>query len=225
MLYGDNMKKPLTKLQEQVLNYFFATPIGKSYFLTGGTALSGFYFFHRESIDLDLFTFETIEIEPIRQIFQDIATKTHLSFDHRVATEGYHKFFLIGKNEELKIDLVKDQKVHFGDIKTFGKIKVDSIENIGSNKITAIFGRTEAKDFIDLYLILQKKLFTFQKLLKDAKSKDLGLSEFYLAHMLLEVRNIKNFPEMFTSFNKNQMENFFCTMANKLLLEAKPTEE
>ncbi len=217
------MKKPLTKLQMEVLKNFFTNPIGKSYFLTGGTALSGFYFYHRESIDLDLFTFETIEIEPVRQIFETIATKARLTFDHRVATEGYHKFFLIGK-ETLKIDLVKDQQVHFGDIKTFGKVRVDSIENIGSNKITAIFGRTEAKDFIDLYLILQKKLFTFQKLLQDAKKKDLGLSEFYLAHMLLEVKNIRNFPKMLTPFNKKKMENYFVLLANKLLLEARPKE-
>ena len=217
------MKKPLTKLQREVLQNFFAQPVGASYFLTGGSALSGFYFYHRESIDLDLFTFETIEIEPVRQIFEAIATKNSLSLDHRVATEGYHKFFLTGKKQELKIDLVREQKVHFGTIKTFGKIRVDSVENIGSNKITAIFNRTEAKDFIDLYFILRKKLFTFQKLLKDAKKKDLGLSEFYLGHMLLEVKNLKNFPRMLAPLNKKSMESFFCSLANKLLLEVKPS--
>ncbi|MBI4036033.1 nucleotidyl transferase AbiEii/AbiGii toxin family protein [Candidatus Daviesbacteria bacterium] len=216
------MKKPLTKLQEEVLKNFFAQPIGKSYFLTGGTALSGFYFYHRDSIDLDFFTFETIEIEPVRQLLEMVAKEAGLSLDHRVATSGYHKFFLTGKKEELKIDLVREQKVHFGEIKTFGKIKVDSIENIGSNKITAIFGRTEAKDFIDLYLILQKKLFTFEKLLKDAKKKDLGLSEFYLAHMLLEVKNLKNFPKMLIPFDKSTMKNYFILLANRLLVEAKP---
>ncbi|MBU1000530.1 nucleotidyl transferase AbiEii/AbiGii toxin family protein [Patescibacteria group bacterium] len=216
------MKKPLTKLQEETLQSFFAQPIGKSYFLTGGTALSGFYFYHRESIDLDLFTFEAIEIEPVRQVFAAIATKARLSLDHRVATEGYHKFFLTGKKEELKIDLVREQKVSFGKIKTFGKIRVDSVENIGSNKITAIFNRTEAKDFIDLYSILRKKLFSFQKLFQDAKKKDLGLSEFYLAHMLLEVKNLKNFPKMLVPFNKGKMESYFVSLANNLLLEVKP---
>src|SRR3989344_1169306 len=216
------MKKPLTKLQEEVLRSFFTQPIGRSYFLTGGSALSGFYFYHRESIDLDLFTFETIEIEPVRQIFEAIATKNSLSLDHRVATEGYHKFFLTGKKQELKIDLVREQKVHFGTIKTFGKIRVDSVENIGSNKITAIFNRTEAKDFIDLYLILQKKLFTFAKLFQDAKKKDLGMNEFYFAHMLLEVKNLKDLPKMLVPFNADQMKSYFISLANNLLLEAKP---
>ena len=218
------MKKPITKLQEEVLQSFFKRPIGESYFLTGGTALSGFYFYHRESIDLDLFTFETIEIEPVRQVFEMVAEQAGLSLDHRVATEGYHKFFLTGKKEELKIDLVREQKVHFGKLRIFGKVRVDSVENIGSNKITAIFNRTEAKDFIDLYFILQKKLFSFQKLLQDAKKKDLGMNEFYLAHMLLEVKNLKNFPKMLTPFNKKSMEKYFVSLANKLLLKAKPKE-
>lgn len=216
------MKKPLTKFQEESLHSFFAQPIGEAYFLTGGTALSGFYFHHRESIDLDLFTFEDIEIEPVRQIFEAVATKARLSYDHRVVTEGYHKFFLTGKDEELKIDLVREQKVHFGKIKTFGKIRVDSIENIGSNKITAIFNRTEAKDFIDLYFILQKKLFTFAKLFQDAKKKDLGLNEFYFAHMLLEVKNLKNYPKMLVPFNKDKMKSYFVSLANNMLLEIKP---
>lgn len=218
------MKKILTKLQSKVLQSFFSEPISKSYFLTGGTALSGYYFFHRESIDLDLFTFEDIEIEPIRQIFKDIADKEHLTLDHRVATRDYHKFFLIGKTEELKIDLVKEQKVHFGDIKVFDKVRVDSIENIGSNKITAIFNRTETKDFIDLYFILQKKLFTFAKLLNDAKKKDLGLAEFYLAHMLLEVGNLRNFPKMLVPFDADEMKSYFISLVNSLLLQAKPRE-
>lgn len=218
------MKKaaPLTKLQQTVLDFFFEKPIGQKYFLTGGTALSGFYFHHRKSVDLDLFTFEDIEIEPVRQVFESLAKKMKLSMDHRVATEGYHKFFLTGKNEELKIDLVKEQKVHFGQIKIFGNVRIDSIENIGSNKITAIFGRTEEKDFVDLYFILKKKLFTFEKLLGDAKKKDLGLSEFYLAHMLLEVKNLKDFPEMFIALNKNQLERYFVSLANKLLVKTKP---
>ncbi len=216
------MTKTLTKLQQEVLQSFFSVSISKSFFLTGGTALSGFYLHHRKSVDLDLFTFEDIEIEPLEQALEAIAKNFHLQLDHRLATPGYHKFFLIGKNEELKIDLVKEQKVQFGQINTFGDIRVDSVENIGSNKITAIFGRTEAKDFIDLYFILKKKMFAFEELLQDAKKKDLGLSEFYLAHMLLEVKNLKDFPEMFVPFNKDIMVNYFISLANKLLLKAKP---
>ena len=218
------MKKntPLTNLQRTVLEFFFEKPIGQKYFLTGGTALAGFYFKHRKSIDLDLFTFEDIEVNYIEAILTDIAKQTNTKLDHRVATKNFHLFFLIGKDKELKIDFVKEQPIHFGQIKNFGGVRVDSIENIGSNKMTAILGRTEAKDFIDLYFIIQRKIFTFDKLLQDAKKKDLGLSEFYFAHMLLEVNNLKDFPEILVPFNKEVMVEYLVNQANKLLLNAKP---
>ncbi|MBI3103489.1 nucleotidyl transferase AbiEii/AbiGii toxin family protein [Candidatus Daviesbacteria bacterium] len=218
------MKKdtPLTNLQQTVLDLFFEKTIGKKYFLTGGTALAGFYFKHRRSIDLDLFTFEDIEVNSIKAVLTDIAKQTNTKLDHRVATVNFHLFFLIGKGKELKIDFVREQPVHFGQIKNFGRIRVDSIENIGSNKMTAILGRTEAKDFIDLYFIIQRKIFTFDKLLQDAKKKDLGLSEFYFAHMLLEVNNLKDFPKILVPFNKEGMIEYFVNQANKLLLNAKP---
>ncbi len=220
--FGKAMENFLTKLQGKVLADFFNTPLGKSYFLTGGTALSGFYFEHRESLDLDLFTLEDIKLQAVLQIFRKIAAKTHTKLTHQIATENYHEFYFTGKNETLKVDIVKDIPVHFGKIKTFDRVLVDSIENIGSNKICAILGRTEAKDFIDLYFILENG-FSFEKLLKEAKQKDVGLTEFYLANMLLQVKTLKNFPKMLKIFDKEKMEKYFTDLANDLLLSIKPS--
>lgn len=43
-------------LQDRFLERFFAAPFSQQFYLTGGTALARFYFQHRESLDLDLFT-------------------------------------------------------------------------------------------------------------------------------------------------------------------------
>lgn len=43
-------------LQDRFLAQFFASAVADSFYLTGGTALARFYFHHRESIDLNLFT-------------------------------------------------------------------------------------------------------------------------------------------------------------------------
>ena len=45
-----------TALQDRFLALFFTNAVADSFYLTGGTALARFYFHHRESIDLDLFT-------------------------------------------------------------------------------------------------------------------------------------------------------------------------
>lgn len=43
-------------LQDRFLANFFAGPLAKHFYLTGGTALARYYFHHRESLDLDLLT-------------------------------------------------------------------------------------------------------------------------------------------------------------------------
>ena len=48
------VKDALNNLQNEFLKAFFARE--NSFFLSGGTALVGFYFGHRETHDLDLFT-------------------------------------------------------------------------------------------------------------------------------------------------------------------------
>jgi predicted nucleotidyltransferase component of viral defense system len=45
----------LTDWQKDILKRFFASPLTQSFFLTGGTALSAFYFAHRDSKDFDFF--------------------------------------------------------------------------------------------------------------------------------------------------------------------------
>ena len=74
-----------------------------------------------------------------------------------------------------------------------GQVIVDSIENIGANKLTAILGRTEPKDFVDLYFILRAG-YSFDDLLAKAQTKDLGLHPFYLAGSLRQVRNFRRLP-------------------------------
>ena len=50
--------------------------------------------------------------------------------------------------------MVRDFGPQYGEHIRLGQVIVDSIENIGANKLTAILGRTEPKDFVDLYFIL-----------------------------------------------------------------------
>ena len=50
----DSFPSKLTALQRDLLREFFARE--RSFFLTGGAALAGFYFGHRETEDLDFFS-------------------------------------------------------------------------------------------------------------------------------------------------------------------------
>ena len=145
-------------LQDQFLDQFFSTRFANDFYLTGGTALARFYFNHRESVDLDLFTnnkaidFSQINFTALR-IFRDLG----YTIKNQIVTDTFLEY--IGQNsagETLKVDIVKDIPRHFGDISNRGKVRLDSLENIGSNKILAVFGRIASKDFIDLFFILKQ---------------------------------------------------------------------
>ena len=122
----------------------------------------------------------------------------------------------------LKVDLVKDIPVHFGSLVDHGGIAVDSLENIGSNKVLAVFGRTEAKDFIDLHWILHFTDLKFDALYDLAREKDLGLSDLYLAYALQNIKNIRIFPRMLESFDWEDIQVFFQEIARLLLARIKP---
>ena len=214
------------RVQDDFLNAFFPSRYGADFYLTGGTALSRFYFHHRESYDLDLFTqnqdldFSSLIIE-----IQKIAASLHLDIINQVTTNTYHQFIFENENKDrLKVEFVKDIPVRFGDMQMFGTIRVDSLENIGSNKILAVFGRTDHKDFIDLYYLLKQTDFTLDHLISLAKRKDVGLTEFYLANAIQDIEKASIMPILLKPLDQQKYLSFYQDLAKTLLLKIKPPQ-
>lgn len=217
-----NPQGKLSPLQWLVLKNFFSSPISAPFFLTGGTALVGFYFGHRTSVDLDLFTLQSLNAADLKNCFNKIADS--LGGNYKIQTEA--GTILTGwietKEDKLKIDLVQDVPAHFGEMQAFGAIRVDSLENIGSNKITAIYGRTEAKDYIDLYWILKNyQEIDFDQLMGMAEKKDLGITDFHLGHILLAFSGFKNLPKTTPETSEQEIKSFFEQIGDKLLKRSK----
>lgn len=211
-------------LQDLFLTSFFSSPLAPAFYLTGGTALARFYFHHRESLDLDLFTNDPKQdFDAVNRTILGILASMDLRISSQVSTGTFLQYIVMDvAGVPLKIDVVKDVPVHFGMVQLEDLIRVDSLENIGSNKVLAVFGRTDAKDFIDLYWILHHTPLTFEHLFQSAKQKDLGLSELYLAHALENVSRIRLFPRMLAPLPWDDIKVYFQEMARTLLLRIKP---
>ena len=111
-----------------------------SYFrLVGGLALS-LLFGHRKSIDLDLFTTDSLEKETLSQILTDF----FLSF---TSLENKSKAILKRHIQDIKVDFVslKDQFIYFPDI--IDNIPFAHIEDLSALKLNAIKGRGAKKFF------------------------------------------------------------------------------
>ena len=143
-------------------------------YLAGGTALSSFYFHHRESYDLDLFTKEFSRLK-IEKIISDLAKTTGCKIELGKAVEKKDSarimiyYLYISKDETLKIDFVEDVYELVKPVKIIDGIPALSLEDIYTRKIFAacgtnktvnvigreIFtsGRQEARDLFDLYFL------------------------------------------------------------------------
>lgn len=216
----------LLPYQIEILRLFFGSNFGKQFFLTGGTGLSAFYLAHRDSKDFDFFSIDPFDGQQIRVVINEIAQKMGCEVLPKVTSDTYHEIYLENKQNgwTQRIDIVKEQPKRFGDIVEVDGVRVDSLENIGSNKITAIFGRLEIKDYIDLYSILTNTKLTFEELFAQARQKDMGLSEFYFANIVAEsnIRNIQVWPRLHIDFDKGKMFDFYEKLAEDLLLKIKP---
>ena len=159
----------------------------------------------------------------MNRVVLGILTNLGLQITSQAITDTFIQYIVYDReNTILKIDLVKDVLIRFGEPIVRGSVRVDSLENIGSNKILAVFGRTDAKDFIDLYWILQRTDLKFDDLYRQALEKDLGLSGLYLAYALQSVTKIHMFPRMLVPLPWEEIKDFYQVLAQDLLMKIRP---
>ncbi len=191
------MDSTLTGTQRILLETFFASdPITQHFYLSGGTALAGFYLHHRLSDDIDLFTREAAQISHIRPVVQASIRTCGLEITERRETDEMLEYKVHGDPHPThpmrKVDVVQDTPPVFALPLLHGVIRVDALLSIAVNKVAAIFSRSdEVKDYVDLYYILNTQPLTLDPLLPMAAQKDLGFDELRFAANLAEVSELK----------------------------------
>lgn len=172
MLYILTMSKIIANSQKRVLKVLAGNI--DDFYLVGGTALSLYYFHHRQSLDLDFFTTEFSRKrigEIVKFLSVSLNKKVNLIAEQNQKNKVRMAVYSIplSKKEALKIDFVEDYIGLIKPPKPINGIEVASLEDIYIKKIYAISGtsteedsvgrkiprgnRREAKDFFDLYCL------------------------------------------------------------------------
>ena len=205
-----------TPLQEQIFGRVATdiVPIHPFYF-TGGTALAVFYFGHRDSDDLDFFSDTPFEIAPIAEILKSYAKQN--SFLLRQVGEDRVYFFEMYKDniQQIKVDFACYPHPKIETRKKINGIEIDSLRDIGINKLHTITSRTEVKDFVDLYFLLQK--FTFWDLFYGLEVK-FGI-EYDLLTFAQDFTKVEEFtylPKMHVPLTLEELKAFFLSQAKKV---------
>lgn len=193
--------------------------ITKNFYLTGGTALAEFYYQHRYSEDVDLFT-EKQEVNPNlpEALLKKLAPKLGITGWQRSQFMGLVSFMLTYKNKaKLKVDFNYYPFPRIERGLEFKKLSIDSIRDIAVNKLHTIFMKPRARDYVDLYFILSKEKYGLKELILDAKVKfDWDIDKTTLASQFLRVSEFPQEYQMLTSFSRKEMDGFFVNLTKTL---------
>jgi hypothetical protein len=209
----------LTALQREVLDAFFQRERG--FFLTGGAALAGFHLGHRTTDDLDLFTAQAPAFERGRFVLADVATALDGKLDVRQDAPGFKRLVMTRGDEGLVVDLVKDPgpQLHPSKLER-DNILIDPADEILANKLTALVGRAEERDLVDV-MFLERAGYTVEAALPVALTKDGGCTPATLAWLLSEVA-IPDGVALSAGVSAHELRTYLVDLIKRLLVLAAP---
>ena len=179
------IKSKLNNLQNDFLREFFSRE--SHFYLTGGAALVGFYFGHRQTEDLDLFTLEN-EIENGFVIVREVAAQLNASVESIQTSPDFRRLLVKRGDEAVVVDLIREYVFQLEPEKReINGIRIDSPEEILANKLCALLSRAEIRDLIDVQR-LEEAGFSLEDGLQVAAKKDTGLTPAQLAWVLNQIK-------------------------------------
>ncbi len=184
--------RALTPLKRDFLRVF--SDANKDFFLTGGSALGIFYLQHRFSYDLDFFTLKTVDWQILGNLLRQTAENIAADLDSVSETPFFHRYVISRKEEKETLDFVLEKVPQLDKDKIeFSGIQVDTLHEIGVNKICSLLGRSEQKDIVDLFF-LERAGWDLKQLVVDAKRKEGGVEPAVLSWLVSQIR-FESVPE------------------------------
>lgn len=192
--------------------------IADQFYLTGGTALSYFYFKHRFSEDLDFFSEKGYNIDLLLKWAGYASRQLKAVRLERETLRGQDIFyFYFGDSSFVKVDFAFFPFAHFGEFLKFNDLRVSSIEDIALNKLQAIVSRKRSRDFVDLFFCLRKLSWGVQDLQKNYQLKfDIYLSSEQLATSFSSAVDSQDLPRFLGKANWGEVENYFLKLSNDI---------
>lgn len=221
MLQGKGL---LTPLQHVFLAAFAQLPDQTQFYLAGGTALAEYYFGHRLSYDLDLFTAEGSLILPLSYQIEALGPQAGLGIAVMRRFASYVEFLVTQGDEKLKVDLAQDSPFRLQPLALVPDgIYVSSLADLCVDKLLAYYGRAEPRDAVDLYFILQQA--SLDQLVAQAAQKDPGFDLYWFA---VALNRAAGFPDelarwpvqMLQAFEPSVLKGRFQELALDVMAQA-----
>lgn len=201
----------LTKFQLRLARLFLAMPEASGFALAGGAALIFWKAVDRGTVDLDFFTATGEEITLAAERFRARLRDEGLDFDVVQSSPAFVRMAIHhpATKETVLVDVGHDYRLQDAVATEIGSVL--SVEELAADKLLALFGRAEARDFVDVFALHRR--LGFARMLQLAKQKDPGLDLHVLAGMLARFERLprrefetddETFAEMASFFRQQQ---------------------
>ncbi|HJX52272.1 MAG TPA: nucleotidyl transferase AbiEii/AbiGii toxin family protein [Polyangia bacterium] len=203
----------LTPLQIDLLEAFFARE--QRYVLTGGAALAGFYFGHRETEDLDFFGTPGLDLQEAARTLEAACAACAAAIESVQTFPDFRRYLATRARETCIVDLVIDRVLMLdAEKRMVGHLRIDTIREIAANKICTVLGRAQIKDLVDLKFLLASGI-DLSATLADAARKDAGVDAATLAWVLDQI-TISPDARLPGGTDPVALDEFRCELVNTL---------
>lgn len=217
MKASDLSRAALSTGQKKLLGALARSELHSTYYLSGGSALAGFYLGHRVSRDLDLFTADDVPLETVRSFLATVPGLSLRSFQRRYD----RRIFLIDVDgEALEIEFTKYNFPRLASTVVLPEgLEVDNPADILANKIAALSDRLDPKDEVDLYFLLRAAdAVPFRDALASAERKfEIAGLRYLIQSRLLSVA--PRHPETTPAVTRDAIVEKFRALVKELIAE------
>ncbi len=170
----------LSALQRRVAAIFGGLPEASDFVLAGGAALIAHGEINRRTRDLDFFTVDPPRVDQLVPVFEAAVRSAGLAVVEVQVVAGFARLVVADGAERTGVDIAADARLLPAERSELGLVL--SVEELAVDKVLAIFGRAEARDFIDLAVLEPR--FGLEHLFETAATKDAGFRPSVFIEML-----------------------------------------
>lgn len=203
---------------------FFGLRDWEGLWLSGGTCLAEYYFGHRVSVDIDLFTANEDLFRIARTVLERPDALHAVGALETVRVDLHLCQFLLRcrNGSVVKLDLVEDIPVELGRKVRYGTVWLDSLIDLAANKMGCLMHREDVKDYVDLYFLLPHLGLDAGPALELGLKKELGLDPLLLASQMQYVQSQVRPDFLVTDVPWKNIQHYFRRMREDVLRLVEP---
>jgi hypothetical protein len=170
----------LSPLQREVARIVASLPESEGFALAGGGALIARGIVDRRTRDLDFFATTPDDVDRLLPVLERALTDAGFEVERRQVAPGFARLIVGGGSDRTEVDLGSDARLLPAEPTPDGMLVAS--EELAADKVLALFGRAEARDFVDVYALELR--FDLERIMTLAATKDRGFDRAVLRGML-----------------------------------------